>query len=189
MQSNTNKQSGFINIILIIVGFVLVFLAIGFFQDGSLVVDDIYDQDSIGAITNETEKRIEEIGSSKSTSENAGEYPEATSTCGFYLKDLAEGETITSPLLIEGNTDGCGWGAFEANVGVAELYDLETGNKISSPAIMNTTTDWMTAGPVYFEANLTFTGAGGEKEGYILFTHQQVADEDPLLTYVLPVKY
>lgn len=171
-------NKGFTNIVILIVGFLLVLLAVGMLSGNSAIKRTVIDTGTTDTVLETETEDIDE-----------NEPPEGTSTCGIYFSTIDDNDSIESPLVIEGNTDGCGWGAFEGVIGNAKLFDLESGSQIGNTAILSATSEWMTADPVYFEGTITFTDTDGENEGYVLVEHQQVADEDPMLTHVIPVKY
>lgn len=173
-----NDNKGFTNIVILIVGFVLVLLAVGMLSGNSAINKTVIDTDT-------TDKVLE----TETDDTGTAELPEGTSTCGIYFSTLNDNDTVESPLVIKGNTDGCGWSAFEGVIGNAKLFDLESGTQIGNTAILSATSEWMTTEPVYFEGTITFTDTEVENNGYVLIEHQQVADEDPILTHVIPIKY
>lgn len=168
-------KNGFANLVVILVGTILVFLALGFLSGSSSIKETSIDN-----------------GLSKTTvspKEEVKTVPVGTSTCGIYFTNLEEDQSITSPFVIKGNTDGCGWFAFEGVIGTAKLYDLNSGDQVGDTAILSATTDWMTEGVVYFEAELSYEDDETSKDGYIIFTHDNAEDKAPLLTKVVSVKY
>ena len=169
-------NKGFTNLIIIIFGSILVLLALGVLTGSGQTKKTVISNETVSTVPDPDPVSVKTV-------------PQGTSNCGLYISTIENNDTVSSPIVIKGNTDGCGWGAFEAVVGNAKLFDLETGNQVGNTAILNTTSDWMTDEPVYFEGTINFSDTDQAKDGYIVIEHQQVADDDPELTHVISVKY
>lgn len=171
------KNNGFVNLLLIVFGGILILLALG----------AVWGNGQISKTTVSIDE--DAVDSSFAEEEESFSIPESTSNCGIYFSNLEEGDLLSDGFVIEGNTDGCGWNAFEAVIGTVKLFDSENGEQVGEVSIINATSEWMTTDPIYFEAEINYEDTDEDKDGYLVFEHQQVADEDPLLTKVIEVKY
>lgn len=87
---------------------------------------------------------------------------EQMSLCGLTVISPLSNTIVSSPLIanaIVNNTNktalGCSWTVFEAQAGVASLVD-STGTQVGF-ALLQTTSDWMTDGPVPYTGTITFS--------------------------------
>lgn len=87
------------------------------------------------------------------------ENTEDIEACGFKLLTPGIGEIVSNTFKVEAIVDnskrdelGCGWTVFEGQAGLVHVYD-KRGFSVGS-ALLKTTSDWMTSGPVVFTATI-----------------------------------
>lgn len=129
-----NKKIGLKNLI-IVVFFVTLLVAFANFYNPKTVINEEVN------IAQETHKSL-------------------ISNCGLSVQNLFGGDIVEKNFTIDvilandmGDLSACRWSAFEAQVGVVYVKDID-GNDIAKPTPMTTTQEWMTSEPVMYNAEI-----------------------------------
>ncbi|MCC6323284.1 hypothetical protein IT400_00660 [Candidatus Nomurabacteria bacterium] len=114
--------------------------------------------------------------------------------CGLSIKSPIEGENITISTGIDivatlDNTNreaiGCSWTAFEAQIGVVYVKDMD-GNDITKPTPLTTTEEWMIEKAVNYSTHLNilnnYTGPAT-----IVIDEENPSGEKPSKTISIPI--
>lgn len=100
------------------------------------------------------------------------------------ISNVKAGQTIKSPLLIQGVVTGGKWAGFEGQVGMVELID--SGKAIGFAPLM-ATSDFMKF-PTSFEAELSFSNPKGDNI-FLIFSNENPSGlPEGTETMILPVK-
>lgn len=115
----------------------------------------------------------------------APENNQVQGTEGIQITSPIAGEEVFSPLKITGVVNGNGWIGFEGQVGNVNLV---VEDMVLGQVPLTAKGEWMTTGPINFEANIEFQ-APANKSGTLIF-HNENPSGDPVKnkTFSLPVK-
>ncbi len=103
--------------------------------------------------------------------------------CGARNIEVMEpvaGTKVVSPFILKVTVDnrtatpGCSWTVFEAQAGVAKIYDA-TGKEIGI-GLLQTSEDWMNAGPTSFAGMVSFANTGTTTTKDL---HMVITEDDP----------
>lgn len=131
-----HKERG--NILLVVIGFALMFALIGFFRS---------DAGFWGTVSY---KKLLNI------------------PCGVTVNhpELSRGEKISFPLIVDGYANACGWEVVSGSAGTVQIFD-STGHAVTREYTLTVPTD-STEAPYYFSANLVPDSAPRSAVGTVL---------------------
>lgn len=119
----------------------------------------------------------------------------ATEVCGFKLIAPIPNVSVTFPIAVTAVVDnshasdiGCSWSTFEANAGPVKV--VNAANAQVGFGILETTSNWMTTGPVTYYATVNQTASVTSGEPLtIMFTENDPSDGEagPISTLAIPV--
>lgn len=107
--------------------------------------------------------RIRDVATDIKTTAGIKTAEEAKSHCAITFLNPQNGDTVTSPValqvVVDNSKQDCSWTVFEAQAGVVELIG-NTDQVLTKEPLM-ATSDWMTAAPVTYTANLEYLNYAG----------------------------
>jgi len=168
--NQSTSQKGFIAPLLLVIGLILCLVLIGFFSQN---IKHAYEP------VNPTVPIPDEVIVSADT-----DSPTANDiVCGIIVETPADNQSISSPLVIQGYVNGCGWQASSNGIAYVGLYSasgtpLTTEIPVSVLGGGTTTT-------TSFVTTLVYPDTTSSLSGYLLFRNA----DDSSRTYKRDVKY
>jgi hypothetical protein len=96
-------------------------------------------------------------------------------------------QIVSDGFIVSGKVNGCGWTAFEAQVGTIQAFK-SNGTPVSNIAILVAQGEWMQT-TVNFKAVLKMSqNPNSGSSGYLLFNNEDASGMNPQV-YKLPVKF
>jgi hypothetical protein len=141
----------------------------------------------------ESKYKVDGIGDKFSSQKEAEAIATDNGACGLIVSTPLSKTTVAFPLTVKTVVDntqmdilGCAWSVFEAQAGFVEVIDGD-GNVVGG-GTLTTDEDWMTTGPVRYDAELKLTKTPSTKTLDLVFTEENPSGEGIPDTFVLPVK-
>lgn len=170
----TSHNRGFVSILLIIVGLLLALALIGFFTQN---VKDTYDANLLSP--NPTSTITPPVTSSSNPPPTA---PPAQEVCGLIVQTPAANASVSSPLVVQGYANGCGWDVVNGHLATVQLFS-STNVPVTTAVPVSLTTGGA-SGTAPFFTTLVYPDTSSALSGYLLFTH-----EGTVLTKRVDIKY
>ncbi|MFA6397281.1 MAG: hypothetical protein WDK96_00345 [Candidatus Paceibacterota bacterium] len=165
-----NRQKGIAHVILIFIGLFLILVVFGYFS------------------MNYTMAPIDNNFINQNQNNNNNQNPNNTPlVCGLNLIFPKENTKISFPMIIKGVANGCGWVAFEGQIGTVEIVDNSGISVTALTPIMVKETNWMQL-PVTFETIVNLKNVPISKAGFLIFRNDDPSGANPKVV-TLPIKF
>lgn len=168
-----NSNKGFIAPLLLIIGLILCLVLVGFFSQN---IKHAYTP--VNPAVPIPESTISSTTPNESESSTTDDV-----VCGLIVQTPTEGQSVGSPLVVQGYINGCGWVASDAGVAYVGLYS-SSGTAITTDVPVSIIGS-STGTSVSFVTTLVYPDTTSSLSGYLLFR----SVNDSSLTYKRNVKY